>query len=52
MLDGDSFAPVRFITKVIGFAGTVGASRVRASSIRAIASMTNAVEVNRIWALR
>ena len=33
--------------KVIGFARTVGVSSIRASSIKAIAIMTNVVETNR-----
>jgi hypothetical protein len=40
LLEGDSIAPARFATKVIGFARTVGVSSIRASSIRAIAIIT------------
>ena len=45
----DSFAPAKSATKIIGFARTVGVSSIKASNIRAIAIMTNAVETNRIF---
>ena len=47
----DWFAPATLATKV-GFARTFGVSSIRTNSIRAIAIMTNAVDTNRIWALR
>jgi hypothetical protein len=43
--------PATLATKV-GFARTFGVSSIRTNSIRAIAIMTNAVDTNRIWALR